>query len=249
MPAKPPPMITTCGLLLCGREGTNDSLMFALTICQRPTVTHASARFGIPTVHLKRFLCSGAKLEEAEQHFVTFCRERVDGAGADFRVNTLDELLLNFGRQHRVAKRLPPSCHGSGELFEKMLDAAFTATQVIKQHAAHEAPTQARPPAQGGIRIGGADDAFGHKIVNLPTQSGLQTIGDMPRHFLAHQDRAPANAPVEFRDPLDRFFGSLGAAHDFDQWDEVGRIERMTDDATLGMRSTAQLNLAHREPG
>jgi hypothetical protein len=29
----------------------------------------------------------------------------------------------------------------------------------------------------------------------------------------------------------------------------MGRIERMADDATLGMRSAAQLNLAHREPG
>src|SRR5579862_3044323 len=37
MPAKPPPMITTCGLLDLsrGRAMTNDSLMFALTLCQR----------------------------------------------------------------------------------------------------------------------------------------------------------------------------------------------------------------------
>jgi len=80
MPAKPPPMITTCGLLLCGREGTNDSLNFALTICHRSRVTHASARFGIPTVHLKGILCSATKLEESEQHLVAFRRKRDDGA-------------------------------------------------------------------------------------------------------------------------------------------------------------------------
>src|SRR5882724_8800008 len=80
MPAKPPPMITTCGLPLCGREGTNDSLMFALAICHCPRVPDASTNFGIPTVRLKRFLCSGSKLKEPEQHFVTFCRKRVDGA-------------------------------------------------------------------------------------------------------------------------------------------------------------------------
>src|SRR5580692_13158441 len=115
-----------------------------------------------------------------------------------------------------------------------MLDAAFTAAQVIEKHAAHEAPTQTRSPAQCGIRIGGADDAFGNKIVNLPTKGGLQTIGDMPRHLLAHPYRPPPNAVVEFRDALNGLFGGLGATHDFDQWHQMGRIERMPDDATLG---------------
>src|ERR1700723_2964175 len=164
-------------------------------------------------------------------------------------MNAVDELLLYLGRQHRVAERLPPRREGSRELFEKMLDATFTAAQVIEKHAAHEAPTQPRSPAQCGIRVGGADDAFGNKIVNLPTKGGLQTIGDMPRHLLAHSNRPPANALVEFRGLLDRFFGGLGAANDFDQWNQMGRIERMSDDATLGMRSAAQLNLAHRESG
>src|SRR5271154_624595 len=152
-------------------------------------------------------------------------------------MNPVDELLLNFGRQHRVAERLPPRCEGSGELFEKMLDATFTAAQVIEKHAAHEAPTQTRSPAQCGIRIGGADNAFGNKIVNLPTKGGLQTIGHMPRHLLTHSNRPPTNGLVEFRDALNGLFGGLGATHDFDQWDEMGRIEGMADDATLGMRA------------
>src|SRR6266403_52444 len=164
-------------------------------------------------------------------------------------MNAVDELPLHFGRQHRASKRLPPSCHGTGELFEKMLDAACTAAQVIEKHVAHEAPTQARSPAQGGIHIGGADDAFGDKIVNFSRKGGLQTIGNMSRHLLAYSNRPPSNALIEFRDPLDRFFGGLGATNDFDQWNQVGRIERMADDTTLGMRSATQLNLAHREPG
>src|SRR3984885_5690651 len=164
-------------------------------------------------------------------------------------MNAVDELLLYLGRQHRVAERLPPRCEGSGELFEKMLDATFTAAQVIEKHAAHEAPTQPRSPAQCGIRVGGADDAFGNKIVNLPTKGGLQTIGDMPRHLLTHSNRPPSNALVEFRDALNGLFGGLGATHDFDQRDKMWGIERMADDATLGMRFAAQLNLVHGEPG
>src|SRR6266403_1362751 len=50
----------------------NDSVIF----CSRyssPGVPEASARFGIPSVHLKRFLCPDTKLDEPEQHFVAFC--------------------------------------------------------------------------------------------------------------------------------------------------------------------------------
>src|ERR1700730_12943258 len=154
-------------------------------------------------------------------------------------MNAVDELLLDFGRQRRISKRLPPSCHGTGELFEKMLDAACTAAQVIEKHVAHEAPTQARSPAQCGIRIGGADDAFSHQIVNFPSKGGLQTIGDMSRHLLAYSNRPPSNALIEFGDALNRLLGGLGATHDFDQWDEVGGIEGMADDTTLGMGAAA----------
>src|SRR5882672_6182869 len=99
-------------------------------------------------------------------------------------MNAVDERLLYFGRQYRVAERLPPSCHGTGELLEKVLHAAFPATEVIEEHVPHEPPTQARSPAQRSVDIGGADDALGHKIVDFPSKGGLQTIGDVPRHLL-----------------------------------------------------------------
>src|ERR1700730_6705740 len=96
IPAKPPPMITTCGLLDLsgGCEAPNDSLIFCSRYFSSPEVRKSSARFGILSVHLKRFLCSGTKLEEPEQHFVTFGREFLDGARPDFGMNAVDELLL-----------------------------------------------------------------------------------------------------------------------------------------------------------
>src|SRR5258708_7477091 len=241
MPAKPPPMMTTCGLLdfSCGWEMTNDSLILALTIFQHLRVPETSAYLGILSVHLNRILCSRTKLEEPEEHFVAFCRQLLDGARPDFGMNAVDELPLHFGCQHRASKRLPPSCHGTGELLEKVLHAAFPATEVIEEHVAHEPPTQAGSPAQRRVDIGGAHDAFGNKIVDFPSDGGLQTIGDMPRHLLAHSNRPPSDALVEFRDPLDRFFGGLGATNDFDKSNQMGRIERMSDDATLGRRSAA----------
>src|ERR1700691_748526 len=164
-------------------------------------------------------------------------------------MNAVDELLLEFGRQHRIAERLPPRGEGPGELFEEMLDAAFTAAQVIEEHVAHEAPAQARSPAQCGICIRSADHAFGNKIVNFTCEGGLQTIGDMPRHLLAYSNRPSSNGLVEFRDALNRLFRGLRAPHDFDQWDEMGRIEGMADYATLGMGGAPRLDFAHRESG
>src|ERR1700676_280996 len=82
MPAKPPPMITTCGLLNLsgGCEMPNDSLILFSRYLSRPEVPEASAYFGIPSAHLKLLLRSGTKLEESEQHLVAFGGKRVDGA-------------------------------------------------------------------------------------------------------------------------------------------------------------------------
>src|SRR6202162_1973632 len=124
---------------------TNGSLMFALAFSP-PESAGTSADFGILSVRPTRFLRAAAQLKQPEQHFVAFCRQLLDGARPDFGMNAVDELPLHFGRQHRVSKRLPPSCHGSGELLEKVLHAAFPATEVIEEHVAHETPAQAGSP-------------------------------------------------------------------------------------------------------
>ena len=92
------------------------------------------------------------------------------------------------------------------------------------------------PQEQGGVGVGGADDAFGNEIVNLPAKGRLQTIGDMSGQFLVQSDRPFPHGRVEFRDALDRLFGGLRAADDLDQRHQVGRVERMPDDAALGVR-------------
>jgi hypothetical protein len=94
-------------------------------------------------------------------------------------------------------------------LFEKMLDAACTATQVIEKEVAHKTPAQAGSPAQCGIYIGGADDAFGNKVVNFPGKGGLQTIGDVPWHLLAYSDRPPAYDLIEFREATGADTGAI----------------------------------------
>jgi hypothetical protein len=45
----------------------------------------------------------------------------------------------------------------------------------------------------------------------------LQTIGDVPRHFLVQPNRAFSQRRVKFRNALNRLIGGLGATHDLDQ--------------------------------
>src|ERR1700752_2916362 len=67
----------------------------------------------------------------------------------------------------------------------------------------------------------------------------------MPGHFLAKADRFLAQSRIEFRSAPDRLLGCLRAADDLDQRDQMRRIERMRDDATLGMERATGLDLAH----
>jgi len=60
-----------------------------------------------------------------------------------------------------------------------MLDAALTAAEMVEKHLAHDAPAQARPPAQCGIHISDADDAVGDEMVDLARQRGLQAVRDI----------------------------------------------------------------------
>src|SRR5277367_2859154 len=88
----------------------------------------------------------GAQFDKPEQNLVPLRLQLLDGARSDLGVNTVDELLLHFGRQFRLTKALPPGCHGASKLVKEVLDAAPDAGEMIEHHVAHDAPTQPRPP-------------------------------------------------------------------------------------------------------
>src|SRR3981189_1223224 len=89
-----------------------------------------------------------AQLNQAEQDLFALPLQPRDGARSDLGMNAVDELLLHVGSQHRRAKGLPPGRHWTGELLEEVLDTARTAAEVAEHQVAHDAPAQARAPAQ-----------------------------------------------------------------------------------------------------
>lgn len=80
------------------------------------------------------------KFEKPQQDFVSLCLQFINGARSNLRVDTIDELLLDLRRQRGGSENLPPSCHRSGELFEKMLDAPLAAAQVVEKDLPHDSP-------------------------------------------------------------------------------------------------------------
>ena len=120
-----------------------------------------------------------------------------------------------------------------------MLDTARAAAEVVEHHVAHNAPTQARAPAQGGVDVGGADDAIGNKVINLARQRGLEAVGDVARHFLVEAHRPLPDRRIKFRRASDRLFRGLCPAHDLHQRDQMGRVEWMGDDAAAASKTAS----------
>src|SRR5580698_8331906 len=134
-------------------------------------------------------------------------------------MDAVDELLLHFQSQYRRAEGLPPSRHRTGELLEKVLDTAVAAAEVVEHHVAHNAPAQARAPAQGGVDVGGADDTLRNEVINLARQRSLQAVGDVARHLLVEAHRPLPDRRVKLRRAPDCRFRGLYPTDDLNQRD------------------------------
>src|ERR1700686_1262745 len=161
-------------------------------------------------------LCLGTKFEKPQQYLVSLCLQLINGARSNLRVDAVGEHLLDFGCQYGRPENLPPRCHRTRELLEKMLDAPLAAAEVVKKDLPHDAPTQARPPTQRSVYVRNADDAFGNKVVHLPPQSGLQTVGNMAGYFLVKANCPLPDRRIERRRALKRVFRGLCATDDLD---------------------------------
>src|SRR6266849_2176100 len=160
-----------------------------------------------------------AQLKQAEQDLVALRLQLLDGARSDLSVDAVDELLLHFRSQHRRAEGLPPGRHRAGELLEEVLDAAWTAAEMVEHQAAHNAPAQAGAPGESRVDIGGAHHALSDKVINFATEGRLQAVGDMPGHFLVDAHRPLPDRAVKFIRALDCRFRGLGPTDDLDQRD------------------------------
>ena len=93
-------------------------------------------------------------------------------------------------------------------------------------------PAQPRPIHQRNIHRFDVGDTFRHKMHRLAPQGGRQPVGDMPHRLLFQSDGDRTQPPINLlRNRQDRIIGSK----QFDQWDQVWRVEGMGGDQPLGM--------------
>src|SRR6266702_8726568 len=138
----------------------------------------------LPPIYSRR--CSSvlrAKFEQTQQHFIAIRFQLGNRAGTDFGMNTVDQSLLNLGRQLRLSENLPPGRHRTRELLKEMLDTPLSTAQVIQHQLSHHAPPQARPPPQGGIYVTRPDHPLGNEMIYFASQRRLQAVRDMPGHL------------------------------------------------------------------
>jgi hypothetical protein len=55
---------------------------------------------------------------------------------------------------------------------------------MVEHHVAHDAPPQARSPAQRNVDVGGTNDPIGDKVVDFARERSLQAISNMPGDLL-----------------------------------------------------------------
>jgi hypothetical protein len=92
------------------------------------------------------------------------------------------------------------------------------------------------------------NDAPRHQTVRFREQRRLQTVRDETWRFLLDVDRFAADAVVEFDCGCDCCGVGSWMRDDFDQWHEVGRVERVADEDSLGVPALAD-ELRARDAG
>ncbi|MNZ87037.1 hypothetical protein D3C78_1058840 [compost metagenome] len=70
----------------------------------------------------------------------------------------------------------------------------------------------------------------------LAPQRFEQAVGDETRYFLAHVQRAHPQGFIDLHGRLHRFRGGVFTTDHFHQWQQVNRVERVTDHAAFRMR-------------
>src|SRR5258706_3411708 len=94
----------------------------------------------------------GTEGKEAQQPLVLVLRELLDGAIAGLGQHALRDLLLQLGRDLRVAERAQQRRQSREDALEEVLDPARAAGEVELQAGPHDAPAEPGPPAHGGVR-------------------------------------------------------------------------------------------------
>src|SRR5712675_136856 len=110
-------------------------------------------------------------------------------------------------------------------MFQGMLDAALTSSEVQQQVWPHDPPSQSRSPGNHGVHVRHVHNTLSDQVDDLSLERGLQPIGNVPDNLPAQMDGSFADRSVERHRLPDRLWRRYGTSDDLDQRDKVRRIE------------------------
>ena len=190
---------------------------------------------------------SRAHSKQFDDGLVLFLRQLLHRAASGLAHDTLGERPLQLRRDDRRSKNLPRLNHRWEQVLDEMLDAALTAPEMPLQARAQHAPPRAGSVAHRSICVLDAEHALLDQVQHFTIERRLEPICHVARQFLVETNRLLADGFVKGHGPPDRLVRRLRTADDFDERDDVRRIERVADQHALGVH-TVRLHDARRDP-
>src|ERR1700720_4285290 len=188
-----------------------------------------------------------AQAYQSQQHLVSLASELRDGTMSSLLQRSVDDGLFELRRKLRIAEIFPAAGHGAGKIFHEVANPARPSAEMKQQIRAHDSPAQPGPPANSSIRSGNVDYVLIDETGEFSIERRLQPIRHVAGNFLADMDRLLPDRRIERNRLLNRFWRGLWPSGNLDQRNDVGRIQRMADDAAFGMLA-GRLHDTHRQP-
>src|SRR5580692_11912431 len=110
---------------------------------------------------------------------------------------------------------------------------------------AKQRPAQSWPVRDRGVDVSDAGDPGLHEVERLLPQRCLQAVGDVAHDLTTQMDWVLAHRAIEVQRSLDRGQRGLFAAAHLHEWNEVRRVERMTEHDALRVARACVLELAY----
>src|SRR5262245_23400993 len=116
-----------------------------------------------------------------------------------------------------------------------MVDSPWTTTEVPLQAGTHNTPAKSWAVTDSVVRIANTQHAVLNQIHDLFVKCGLESITDVTWKFLVQENRLLSNRGIKSNCSLNCSSRGLRATHDFNQRDDVWRIERVTNQNSLSV--------------
>ena len=175
--------------------------------------------------------------------------ERLDTTALGLLGDALPKLFGNLSRDLWRAQVVPPAVKAVRVTVTKFGEPAGSRAP-SKQHVRpHCAPTQTRPGPNGRIDVLDTGNAFVDQMDRFSPKRGLQAVGDVTGNLFVNANGDFTHLTIKGLCIKQRGRVRPLVANDFDQWHQMGRVERVTKDEPRRVSPSSLHFLDHQPRG